>query len=157
MRIHLLLATSAFAVAAFAAAPLAAQATKETVGDITWHMPYGKPTRPFTPAVQVGNLIYLSGQIGTSADAKGGVVPGGIQAETRQTLTNIRDVLEKSGSGMDRIVKCTVFMGDMKEWDAMNEVYVTFFPDHKPARSAFGTTGLALGARVEIECIAVAK
>ena len=130
---------------------------KETVNGITYHMPYGRPTRPFTPAVQVGDILYLAGQIGTGPSAQGGVVSGGIQAETRQTMMNIKDVLEKSGSSMDRVVKCTVFMADMKEWDAMNEVYAAFFPDHKPARSAFGATGLALNARVEIECIAKAK
>ena len=130
---------------------------KETVNGITYHMPYGRPTRPFTPAVQTGNLLFLAGQIGTSPASPNAVVPGGIQAETRQTLLNIKDVLEKSGSSMEHVVKCTVFMGDMKEWDAMNEVYATFFPNHKPARSAFGATGLALNAKVEIECIAVAK
>lgn len=130
---------------------------REVYDGITYHMPYGQPTRPFTPAVQVGDLIFLAGQIGTSANAQGGIVPGGIQPETRQTLENIRDVLEKSGSDMDHVVKCTVFMADMKEWDAMNEVYTTFFPNHKPARSAFGTTGIALNGRVEIECFAKAK
>ncbi|HNV74901.1 MAG: RidA family protein [Gemmatimonadetes bacterium] len=125
-----------------------------TENGVTWHLPYGKPTRPFSPAVQVGNLLFLAGQIGTSASAQGGVVPGGIQAETRQTMENIKDVLEKSGSSLDRVVKCTVFMADMREWDAMNEVYTTFFPRNKPARSALGANGLALGARVEIECIA---
>ena len=116
--------------------------------------PYGRPTRPFSPAVRVGDLLFLSGQIGTRADAAGQVVPGGIQAETRQTLENIRDVLQRTGSSMDRVVKCTVFMADMREWDAMNEVYTTFFPVNKPARSALGANGLALGARVEIVCIA---
>ena len=130
--------------------------TTETVNGITYHMPYGRPTRPFTPAVLVGNLIFVSGQIGTAPNAQGQVVPGGIQAETRQTLNNIKDVLEKSGSSMDRVVKCTVFMADMREWDSMNEVYVTFFPGNKPARSALGANGLALGARVEIECFAAA-
>ena len=130
---------------------------KETVNGITYHMPYGRPTRPFTPAVQVGDIVYLAGQIGTAASAQGGVVPGGIQAETRQTMLNIKDVLEKSGSSMEHVFKCTVFMADMKEWDAMNEVYTTFFPDHKPARSALGATGLALNARVEIECLARAR
>jgi 2-iminobutanoate/2-iminopropanoate deaminase len=131
--------------------------TTETVDGITYHMPYGRPTRPFTPAVQVGNLIFISGQIGTAPNAQGQVVPGGIQPETRQTLNNIKDVLEKSGSSMERVVKCTVFMADMREWDAMNEVYVTFFPGNKPARSALGANGLALGARVEIECFAAAR
>ena len=97
-------------------------------------------------------MLYLSGQIGTDPSAAGRVVPGGIQAETRQTLENIKDVLERSGSSMDRVVKCTVMMADMAEWDAMNVVYTTYFPRNKPARSAFGASGLALGARVEIEC-----
>jgi reactive intermediate/imine deaminase len=130
---------------------------KETVNGLTYHMPYGRPTRPFTPAVQVGDILYLAGQIGTAASAQGGVVPGGIQAETRQTMLNIKDVLEKSGSSMDHVFKCTVMLADMKEWDAMNEVYATFFPTYKPARSAFGATGLALNARVEIECLAKVK
>lgn len=116
--------------------------------------PYGAPTYPFSPAVRVGPLLYLSGQIGT--DSSGRVVPGGIEPETRRALENIRDVLQRSGSSMDRVVKCTVMMADMREWPAMNGVYATYFPRHKPARSAFGTTGLALGARVEIECIAAA-
>ena len=78
----------------------------------------------------------------------------GIGPETRQTLTNIKNTLEANGSSMDRVFKCTVMLADIAEWPAMNEVYVTFFPGNKPARSAFGTSGLAMGARVEIECIA---
>ena len=108
---------------------------------------------PFSPVVRVGDMLYLSGQIGT--DSAGRVVPGGIQAETRQALNNIRDIVTRSGSSMDRVVKCTVMMADMKEWPLMNEVYSTYFPGHKPARSALGATGLALNARVEIECWAV--
>ena len=116
---------------------------------------FGRPvTFPFSPVVRVGDMLYLSGQIGT--DSAGAVVPGGIQAEARQTLNNIKDVVTRAGSSMDRVVKCTVMMADMREWPAMNEVYTTFFPNHKPARSAFGATGLALNARVEIECWAVA-
>jgi 2-iminobutanoate/2-iminopropanoate deaminase len=110
---------------------------------------------PFSPVVRVGDMLYLSGQLGT--DSNGQLVAGGIQAETRQALNNIRDVVTRSGSSMDRVVKCTVMMADMKEWPAMNEVYATYFPTHKPARSAFGATGLALNARTEIECWAVAK
>lgn len=128
--------------------------TRTTENGITWHTPYGRPTRPFTPAVQVGNLLFLAGQIGTAANAQGAVVAGGIKAETRQTMENIKEVLQKSGSSLDRVVKCTVFMADMREWDAMNEVYATYFPRNKPARSALGANGLALSARVEIECIA---
>jgi 2-iminobutanoate/2-iminopropanoate deaminase len=117
--------------------------------------PFGAPTRPFSPAVRVGDLIFLSGQIGTDASATGGVVSGGIEAETRQTMENIKRTLEAVGSGMDKVVKCTVMMADMAEWDRMNAVYRTYFPAGKlPARSALGANGLALGARVEIECIA---
>ena len=112
----------------------------------------GGPERPFSPGVRVGNLLFVSGQIGT--DSAGRVVAGGIRAETRQTLSNIRDILVRNGSSMDRVVKCTVFMADMAEWSTMNDIYVTFFPSHRPARSAFGATGLAPNARVEIECIA---
>jgi reactive intermediate/imine deaminase len=120
--------------------------------------PYGPATRPFSPAVRVGNMLYLAGQVGTPPNAAGSVVPGGIEAETRQVMLNIKDVLEKTGSDMEHVVKCTVFLADMKEWDAMNGVYRTFFKDGKyPARSAFGATGLALNARVEIECIAVVR
>jgi len=110
------------------------------------------PPRPFSPAVRANGFLFLSGQIGT--DSTGKVVAGGVQAETRQAMSNIRDVLRRAGSSLDRVVKCTVFMADMTEWGAMNEVYITFFPQRPPARSAAGANGLALGARVEIECIA---
>lgn len=119
--------------------------------------PFGPAARPFSPAVRVGGLIFLSGQVGTSADATGGLVAGGIEAETRQAMENIKAVLDSVGSGMDRVVKCTIMMADMAEWDRMNEVYRTYFaPERYPARSAIGANGLALGARVEIECIAAA-
>jgi 2-iminobutanoate/2-iminopropanoate deaminase len=115
----------------------------------------GKLKLPFSEAVRVGDVLYLSGQIGFDASAgKMAVVPGGIKAETRQALENIRAVLERHGSSMDRVVKCLVMMADMAEWGEMNSVYVDFFPAHLPARSAMGVNGLALGARVEIECIA---
>jgi 2-iminobutanoate/2-iminopropanoate deaminase len=110
---------------------------------------------PFSPAVRVGDLLFLAGQIGT--DSTGRLAPGGIRAETRQTMENIRAEVEKNGSSMERVVKCTAFLADMAEWGTMNEVYATFFPGPKPARSAFGANGLALGARVEIECIAVVR
>ena len=110
------------------------------------------PPRPFSPAVKTNGFIFLSGQVGT--DSTGRLVSGGIQAETRQTMNNIRDVLARSGSSLDKVVKCTVFILDMAEWPAMNEVYITYFKGPPPARSAAGASGLALGARVEIECIA---
>ncbi len=116
--------------------------------------PNGPPRSPFSPAVRVGNVIYTSGQIGT--DATGKLAPGGIEAETRQALTNLDAVLRASGSSLQQAVQCTVFLADMKEWPAMNRVYATFFPTHKPARSAVGVNGIAANGRVEIECIAVA-
>jgi 2-iminobutanoate/2-iminopropanoate deaminase len=124
--------------------------------DVEYLTPFGAPTRPFSPAVRVGDLIFLSGQIGTDASASGALVAGGIEAETRQTLENITRVLTAVGSDMGKVVKCTVMMADMAEWDRMNVVYREFFPaDRLPARSALGANGLALGARVEIECIAI--
>ncbi len=123
--------------------------------EIAYLTPFGPPVNPFSPAVRVGSTLYLAGQLGT--DNTGALVQGGIEAETRQTMRNIANVLDKTGSSMDRVVKCTAFLADMKEWPAMNTVYATFFPVHKPARSAFGATGLALNARVEIECIAIVK
>jgi reactive intermediate/imine deaminase len=108
---------------------------------------------PFSDAVRVGDLLFVSGKIGNVPGSLE-LAPGGIQGETRQTLEHIKASVERHGSSMDRVVKCTVFLADMAEWGKMNEVYVQFFPTNKPARSALGVSGLALGARVEIECIA---
>jgi len=108
---------------------------------------------PFSAAVRVDNMLYLSGKIGNFPGTME-LAEGGIQGETRQTLENIKQVVEQFGSSMDRVVKCTVFLADIGEWADMNEVYRTYFPN-PPARSALGTSGLALNARVEIECIAV--
>src|ERR1043166_8762052 len=134
---------------------LVAAGCARAVHDPEFLTPYGPPTRPFSPAVRVGDMLYLAGQIGT--DSTGRVVSGGIGPETRQAMENIKDVLRRTGSSMERVVKCTAMLADMKEWDAMNVVYASFFPDHKPARSAIGANGLALGARVEIECMAVVR
>lgn len=114
----------------------------------------GRPDLPFSALVRVGPTLYLSGQLGT--DSTGHLVPGGIGPETAQALANIRALLEAHGSSLDRVVKCTAMLADMAEWGAMNQQYVRFFTVHRPARSAFGTTGLALGARVELECTALA-
>ena len=83
------------------------------------------------------------------------LVPGGIEAESRRTMENIRLTLEAHGASMDDVVKCTVMLADISEWGTFNEIYKTFFKDRYPARSALGANGLALGARVEVECIAV--
>ena len=106
---------------------------------------------PFSDAVRVGDLLLLSGQLGTVPDTLE-LVPGGIRAESKQALENIQRSLEANGSSLDRVVKCTVMIADINEWPVFNEVYVTFFPGDKPARSAFGANGLALGGRVEVEC-----
>ena len=100
-------------------------------------------------AVRVGNLLYMSGQLGT--DSARGITP-----ETRIAMQKIKATVERYGSSMDRVVKCTVFLVDMSEWSAMNAVYTTFFAeDKRPARSAVGTPALVNNGRVEIECIAV--
>lgn len=107
---------------------------------------------PFSSAVRVNNTLYVTGALGIPPGTRS-LVDGGIGPETKQTLENISSTLETFGSSMDQVVKCTVFLADMAEWPAMNEVYTTFFRN-KPARSAVAVAGLALDARVEIECIA---
>ena len=111
---------------------------------------------PFSEAVRVGDMLYLSGQLGFDP-VTSKLVEGGIKGETRQTLENIKATLERHGSSMSEVVKCTVFLADINEWAAMNEVYITYFPTNLPARSALGSSGLALGARTEIECLATVK
>ena len=109
---------------------------------------------PFSAAVRVGDMLYLSGAIGKRPETLA-LVEGGIAAEARQAMDNIGQVLAASGLGFADVVKCTVMLADMGEWRAFNEVYVGYFePGRLPARSAFGATGLALGARVEIEAMA---
>lgn len=111
-------------------------------------------TLPFSEAVRVGNTLYLSGQIGIQPGSLN-LVTGGIQAEARQTLENIKTTLETHGYAMRDVVKCTVMLADIAEWTTFNEVYKTYFAPPYPARSALGANGLALGARVEVECLAV--
>lgn len=115
--------------------------------------PSPRPNALFSPAVRVGNLLFLSGQIGT--DTANRLVAGGLQAEARQALNNVKATLERYGSSMDRVAKCTVFLADIKDYADFNEIYATYFRARKPARSAIAGSGLALGARVEVECIAV--
>jgi len=110
---------------------------------------------PFSPAVRVGNMLYLSGQIGNRSGTRE-LADTGITGQTRQALENIKALLASAGSSLDRAVKCTVFLVDIKDYAAMNAVYATYFPKDPPARSTVAGSGLALGARVEIECIATA-
>jgi 2-iminobutanoate/2-iminopropanoate deaminase len=110
-------------------------------------------TLPFSEAVRVGNTLYLSGQIGIKPGTLE-LASGGMEGEARQTLENIRTTLETHGYTLRDVVKCTVMLADIAEWAAFNDVYRTFFSPPYPARSALGANGLALGARVEVECIA---
>ncbi|HQQ79538.1 MAG TPA: RidA family protein [Thermoanaerobaculia bacterium] len=139
----LTLAAVALALAGCASAPPAAPA----------HYPSSPATLPFSEAVRDGDLLFVSGQIG-NPPGKLELVPGGLRAEAAQALENIRAIVERHGSSMTQVVKCTVFLADMKEWGDFNEVYRKAFPGKLPARSALGANGLALGARVEVECIA---
>ena len=110
---------------------------------------------PFSSAVRTGSLLFVSGQIGSRVENGAPVlVPGGIEPESHQALDNIKAIVEKGGSSMTKVVKCTVMLADMKDWPKFNEIYATYFPGPKPARAAFGANGLALNAHVEVDCIA---
>jgi 2-iminobutanoate/2-iminopropanoate deaminase len=142
---------------ATAIALMAAAATAAPTRPVVEH--FGRPSNngqalPFSDAVRVGDIVYLSGQIGIGPDGK---LPDGIDAQTKQAMDNMGPILKRAGVGYDRIFHCTAFLADMKDWPAFNKVYVGYFPDGPmPARSAIGANGLALGARLEIECQAYA-
>ena len=109
---------------------------------------------PFSDAVRVGDTLYLSGQLGIGPDGK---LPDGIAAQTKQALDNVGAILKRAGLTHADLFHCTAMLADMKDWPAMNAVYVTYFPEGKrPARSAFGANGLALGGLIELECQAYA-
>jgi len=131
-------------------APAAAQqpADKQMI-----RMPGSLPGLPFSSAVRVGNVLYLSGQIGNLPGTRQ-LADTGIAKQTQQTLENIKAVLVHAGSSMERVFKCTVFLVNIADFATMNEVYATSFPKDPPARSTVAGSGLALGARVEIECLA---
>ena len=114
--------------------------------------PFAGMGYPYSESARVGNLLFLAGQIGEDADGK--LVPGGIQAEAEQMMLNIEATLARRGLGMKHVVKCTVFLADIAEWGAFNKIYKKHFSHPYPARSALGASGLAVGARVEMECIA---
>jgi reactive intermediate/imine deaminase len=139
-------------VTLLALAPVALCAQDRQVVHLPGAIPQGLP---FSPAVRAGNLIFLSGQIAFLPGTRQ-LASGGITGETRQVMENIRRVLEAAGSSFARVTKCTVFLADIADYAAMNEVYATYFPAEPPARSAVAASGLAFGARVEIECIALA-
>jgi len=109
---------------------------------------------PFSSAVRAGDTVYLSGALGITAD---GNLGEGLDAQARLAMDNLGATLKLAGLGWGDVVKCTVMLDNMADWPAFNKVYVTYFPDEKfPARSAFGADGLALGALLEVECIAYA-
>lgn len=108
---------------------------------------------PFSEAVRVDHMLYLSGELGT--DANGKLVAGGITPESKQMMDNIGRKLVAHGSSFDEVVTCTVALADIAEWPAFNAVYRGYFRKHFPARMAYASSGLALGARIEVQCIAV--
>lgn len=118
-------------------------------------LPGGSPLPVFSSAVRAGGFLFLSGSIGVVPGGELALVEGGVEAETRQTLANIAEVLAAAGATLDDIVKCTVFLADMTYYAAMNAVYQEVMPSPPPARSAVAGSGLALGALVEIECLAL--
>jgi 2-iminobutanoate/2-iminopropanoate deaminase len=115
-----------------------------------------KAIGPYSVAIRAGMFVFTSGQLGLDP-LSGSLVPGGIEAETRQALTNIRHVLEDSGSGMPMVVKTIVFLKDMADFTKMNAVYAEFFPENPPARSTVQAAALPKGGAVEIEAVAFVK
>ncbi len=112
-----------------------------------------KAIGPYSAAVRVGNFVYTAGQIGIDP-ATGEVVSGGIEAETRQALTNLKHILEAAGASLDSVVKTTVFLRDINDFARMNAVYAEFFTANPPARSAVQAAALPKGVAVEIEAVA---
>lgn len=113
---------------------------------------YGAGDMPFSEAVQVGDMLYLSGQIGAVPGATA-LSPGGIEGETRQVMENIGAILTRRGLTYNAVVKCTAMLSDMNDWPAFNKIYVSYFHrDRLPARSAFAANGVALGGKIELEC-----
>jgi len=107
---------------------------------------------PFSQSVRVGNMLYLSGQIGNIPGTLD-LAPGGMEGQARQTMDNIEAVLEANGASFADVTKCLVMLADMSQWADFNKIYVTYFePGQFPARSAFGANGLALGGALEVEC-----
>jgi 2-iminobutanoate/2-iminopropanoate deaminase len=115
-----------------------------------------KALGPYSVAIRAGMFVFASGQLGLDPHT-GNLVPGGIEAETRQSLTNLRHVLADSGSGLDAVVKTIVFLKDMADFPKMNSVYAEFFPENPPARSTIQVAALPKDGSIEIEVVALAK
>lgn len=149
MRLNLLVLGVVLTQAATAQQPpIQGPAEKQVI-----QLPGSLPGLPFSSAVRVGNVLYLSGQIGVLPGTRQ-LVDTGVVKQTQQTLENIKAVLAYAGSSMDRVFKCTVFLVNIRDFEQMNGVYATYFPKDPPARSTVAGSGLALGAKVEIECLA---
>jgi reactive intermediate/imine deaminase len=145
---------SKLTLAVLMAAGLSACATTSTAPQYKNSGKILPTTLPFSEAVQVGDLLLMSGQIGNLPGTLT-LASGGMPAEATQVMENIKTTLEAHGYTMNDVVKCTAMLADMKEWGAFNQVYEKYFQKGRyPARSAFGTSGLAFNARVEVECIA---
>jgi len=110
--------------------------------------------RPYSPAVEAGNMLFVSGQIAVD-QATGKLVEGGIEAQTRQVLKNLKNVIEKAGYSMENTVKCTVLLQDISFYAPMNQIYMEFFPVDPPARMAFAVKDLPMGALIEIDAVVV--
>ncbi|RNC89345.1 MAG: RidA family protein [Allomuricauda sp.] len=123
--------------------------------ELIFHKPENpaRASAPFSEAVQAGNLFFLAGQIGMDRRV-GKLAEGGVQGETEQAIKNIQGVLQYHGLTLDNVVKCTVILSDIDDFKAFNEVYVKYFTK-KPARTTYAAAGLAVGAKIEIDVIAV--
>jgi 2-iminobutanoate/2-iminopropanoate deaminase len=145
--------TTAFATGVLAMTNAAAAPARPAVEHYGRPVLNGQPL-PFSDAVRVGDTLYLSGQLGNGPDGK---LPDGIEAQTKQALENVGAILKRGELGYSDVFHCTAMLSDMANWPAFNKVYVTYFPEGKrPARSAFGASGLARGGLIELECQAYA-
>ena len=140
--------------AALTARPAGAEAADQSSGKEV-AVPRSSPSQVYSPAVRVGDLVFLAGQLGLKPGTRDFAGPG-IEAQTRQALENVRAILEKLELGMEDVAKCSVFLAEIGDFAAMNGVYRQFFPEDPPARTTVAVSGLALSARIEIECIAAA-
>jgi reactive intermediate/imine deaminase len=140
----------AMMLASAGAAHAAAPTTTDTGNGVVRYAE-GESRFPFSMAVRAGDTLYISGQIGAGKDG----LAKGFEAQSRQAMDNVFNVLKQTGLNAEDLVKCTIMIGDMSKWNSFNEIYKSYFkPGHYPARSAFGANGLALGAELEVDCIA---
>ena len=115
-----------------------------------------KAIGPYSAGVKTDNFIFTAGQLGIIPES-GNIIEGGIESETKQALTNIKNILEEAGSSLSMVVKTTVFMRDMNEFSQMNKIYADFFPENPPARSTVQVAALPKNAAVEIEAVALPR